>query len=68
MAAAELSQTLSVAINNTINLNLIATSGQDGVYRVPLEAYAKDELSNWLAEPNLIAAIIAQNADHASLT
>ena len=68
MAAAELSQTLSVAMNNTITLYLIATPGQDGVYRVPLEAYAKDELSNWLAEPDLIAAIIAQNADHASLT
>ncbi|WP_296432870.1 type IV pili methyl-accepting chemotaxis transducer N-terminal domain-containing protein [Yoonia sp.] len=67
-AAASLSQTLSVAMNNTITLYLIATPGQDGVYRVPLEAYAREELSNWLTDPALIAAINAQNADHANLT
>ncbi len=67
-AAASLSQTLSVAMNNTITLYLIATPGQDDVYRVPLEAYARDELSGWLAEPALIAAINAQNAEHDGLS
>ncbi|MFA8442763.1 type IV pili methyl-accepting chemotaxis transducer N-terminal domain-containing protein [Yoonia sp.] len=67
-AAASLSETLSVAMNNTITLYLIATPGQDDVYRVPLEAYARDELSGWLAEPALIAAINAQNAEHDGLS
>lgn len=68
IGAAAMSQTLSVAMNNTITLYLIATPGQDGVYRVPLEAYAKDELSSWLTSPDLIAAINAQNVEHAGLT
>lgn len=63
-AAAALSETLSVAMNNTITLYLIATPGQDGVYRVPLEAYARDELAGWLTNPELISAINAQNAAH----
>jgi hypothetical protein len=67
-AAAALAETLSVAMNNTITLYLIATPGQDGVYRVPLEAYARDELSNWLTNPDMIAAIKAQNAQHADLS
>lgn len=65
--AAALSETLSVAMNNTITLYLIATPGQDDVYRVPLEAYAMDELNGWLSDPALIAAINAQNAEHANL-
>lgn len=67
-AAAALSEKLSVAMNNTVTLYLIATPGQDGVYRVPLEAYARDELTNWLSNPELIAAIKAQNVEHADLT
>ena len=67
-AAAALAETLSVAMNNTITLYLIATPGQDGVYRVPLEAYARDELSKWLTNPDMIAAIKAQNAQHADLS
>jgi hypothetical protein len=68
VASAELAEALSVAMNNTITLYLIATPGQDGVYRVPLEAYARDELAKWLTEPALIAAINAQNVEHENLT
>ncbi len=67
-AAADLSQTLSVAMNNTITLYLIATPGQDGVYRVPLEAYARDELANWLTNQALIDAIKEQNVKHDGLS
>ncbi|PJI91770.1 PilJ/NarX-like methyl-accepting chemotaxis transducer [Yoonia maricola] len=66
--AAALSQKLSVGMNNTITLYLIATPGQDDVYRVPLEAYARDELVGWLTEPALIEAIKAQNAQHDGLS
>jgi hypothetical protein len=66
--AALLTQELSVAMNNTITLYLIATPGQDGVYRVPLTAYANDELKTWLTNPDLITAIKAQNAAHEGLT
>lgn len=65
--AAALSQELSRAMNNTITLYLIATPGQDGVYRVPLEAYARSELATWLGDPALIEAIKAQNQTHADL-
>lgn len=67
-SAALLTEALSVAMNNTVTLYLIATPGQDDVYRVPLEAYARDELANWLTDPALIDAINAQNAAHAGLT
>ncbi|KQB97373.1 hypothetical protein AL073_09420 [Loktanella sp. 1ANDIMAR09] len=55
-------------MNNTITLYLIATPGQDGVYRVPLEAYAREELSKWLTNQDLIAALKAQNAQHDGLS
>jgi hypothetical protein len=42
MDAASLSKALSVAMDNAITLYLIATPGQVGVYRVPLEAYARE--------------------------
>lgn len=67
-AAASLSKELSRGMNNAITLYLIATPGQDGVYRIPLEAYAREELTEWLSNPELIAAINAQNAAHADLT
>lgn len=68
IAASDLSKTLSLGMNNSITLYLIATPGQDGVYRIPLEAYSRDELSGWLTEPALIAAINAQNDRHDGLT
>ncbi len=68
IAAAALAKSLSVGMNNAITLYLIATPGQDGVYRVPLEAYARGELSKWLEDPALIEAIKVQNDRHAGLS
>ncbi|WP_439154554.1 type IV pili methyl-accepting chemotaxis transducer N-terminal domain-containing protein [Yoonia sp.] len=59
---------LSVVINNTVTLYLISSPGQSGVYRVPLTAYTRDELATWLVDPDLIAAVKAQNLGHADLT
>ncbi|MEL6681304.1 MAG: type IV pili methyl-accepting chemotaxis transducer N-terminal domain-containing protein [Pseudomonadota bacterium] len=67
IAAAALADDLSVGMNNAITLYLIATPGQDGVYRVPLEAYARGELSKWIQDPALIEAIKLQNDRHAGL-
>ncbi len=66
--AAELAKTLSTAINNTITLYMISSPGQEGVYRVPLQAYSETELSKWIENPELIAAINAQNAENSRLT
>ena len=66
--AADLSKDLSIAMSNTITLHMISSPGQEGVYRVPLKAYAEEQLSKWIANPDLIAAIEAQNSAHASLT
>lgn len=64
----DLSKRLSVAMNNTITLYLISSPGQEGVYRVPLQAYAERQLSTWLDNPDLIAAVRAQNAANADIT
>jgi len=66
--ADELSKDLAVAMNNTITLHLISSPGQEGVYRVPLQAYAEQQLSKWLDNPELIAAINAQNVEHRNLS
>ncbi|KJZ18991.1 hypothetical protein TW80_12175 [Loktanella sp. S4079] len=55
-------------MNNAITLYLIATPGKDGIYRVPLEAYADAELSTWASDPMVIAAVNAQNAKHANIS
>jgi hypothetical protein len=68
IAAAELAAELTISMNNTITLYLISTPGRQGVYRVPVEAYARNELANWLTNPELIDAIKAQNDRHATLT
>jgi hypothetical protein len=68
IAAAALTEQLSVGMNNAITLYLIATPGQDGIYRVPLEAYARGELTTWLNDPALIEAIKTQNDLHANLS
>ena len=46
VTSAALSEDLSVAMNNIITLYLIAAPGQGDVYRVPLEAYARNELAS----------------------
>lgn len=66
--AAELATDLQVSINNTVTLYLISTPGQDGVYRVPLEAFARNELSKWLSDPALLDALRAQNVVHEGLS
>jgi hypothetical protein len=66
--AVALSKDLSVAMNNTITLHMISSPGQEGVYRVPLQAYAERQLSKWVENPDLIAAINAQNVEHANLS
>ena len=66
--AVALSKDLAVAMNNAITLHLISSPGQEGVYRVPLQAYAEQQLSKWLENPELIAAIRAQNATNANIT
>lgn len=68
MRVADMVADLGVAINNTVTLYLIASPGQSGVYRVPLRAYAESELASWMSDPAVIAAIKAQNAEHANLT
>lgn len=68
IAAAALADDLSVGMNNAITLYLIASPGQDGVYRVPLEAYARAELAKWLEDPALIEAIKVQNDRHTGLS
>ncbi len=67
-ASNELTQKLEVDVNNAITLYLIAVPGQEGVYRVPLQAYAENVLSQWIIDPDLIDAIKAQNVEHADLS
>jgi hypothetical protein len=67
MASATLTADLSVAMSNVITLYLISTPGQDDIYRVPLEAYARGELASWMTDPAIIAAIKAQNSAHDGL-
>jgi hypothetical protein len=47
---------------------LIASPGEEDVYRLPLEAYARSELSEWLTDGDLLSALRAQNVAHADLT
>ena len=67
-ALANVSSALMTDMDNVVTLYMLATPGQEDVYRVPLRAYAETQLSKWLTNPELIAAIKAQNAEHQSLT
>ena len=67
-ATAELAHTLMDDMQNVVTLYMLSTPGQEDVYRVPLAAYAENELKKWLTNPELIQAINDQNARHASLT
>ncbi|MEO9514899.1 MAG: type IV pili methyl-accepting chemotaxis transducer N-terminal domain-containing protein [Paracoccaceae bacterium] len=60
-------QTLVKDVNNAITLYLIATPGQEGIYRLPVGTYAAAELGGWLSNGELIDAIRAQNVAHAGL-
>lgn len=59
---------LSKEMGNVVTLYMLATPGQEDVYRVPLRAYAEEQLAKWLESPELIAAIMAQNERHAGLS
>ncbi len=61
-------QQLRKALNNSEVLYLLATSGQPDIYRVPLERYAREQLSRWLLEPQMVIALRAQNIEHSSIT
>lgn len=55
-------------LENAEILYLLATSAQPDLYRVPLEAYASEQLRDWLREPLVAQAISFQNIAHAALT
>lgn len=67
-ALAQVSNGLMTDMNNVVTLYMLATPGQEDVYRVPLQAYAEEQLSTWLENEDLIQAIRDQNAAHADLT
>ncbi len=67
-ALAQVSNGLMTDMNNVVTLYMLATPGQEDVYRVPLQAYAEEQLSTWLENDALIQAIRDQNAAHANLT
>ncbi|MEM9248697.1 MAG: type IV pili methyl-accepting chemotaxis transducer N-terminal domain-containing protein [Pseudomonadota bacterium] len=55
-------------MNNVVTLYMLAAPESEQVYKLPLQAYARDELSKWLTDPQLIEAVKAQNLRHASLS
>jgi hypothetical protein len=63
-----LSSELMLDMDNVVTLYMLANPGQNHVFTTPLEAYAQNELSKWLENPELIAAIKAQNASHEGLS
>ena len=67
-AMANVSNALMTDMSNVVTLYMLATPGQENVYRVPLKAYADKQLSKWLENEELIDAIRAQNRDHSGLS
>ncbi|MEM6385841.1 MAG: type IV pili methyl-accepting chemotaxis transducer N-terminal domain-containing protein [Pseudomonadota bacterium] len=67
-ALAQVSSGLMTDMNNVVTLYMLATPGQEDVYRVPLKAYAEEQLSKWLQNEDLIQAIRDQNAAHTNLS
>ena len=65
---AEVSSALMTDMSNVVTLYMLATPGQENVYRVPLKAYAEDQLTKWVENEQLIQAIRDQNAAHSGLT
>jgi hypothetical protein len=66
-ALAQVSNGLMTDMNNVVTLYMLATPGQEDVYRVPLRAYAEEQLSTWLENEQLIQAIRDQNDAHRGL-
>ena len=67
-AVAQVSNALMTDMSNVVTLYMLATPGQENVYRVPLKAYAEKYLTKWLENEQLIDAVRAQNSDHAGLS
>ena len=67
-AFARISEQMTTDMSNVVTLYMLSTPGQEDVYRVPLRAFAEQELTKWLDNPELIAAIMQQNQQHASLS
>jgi uncharacterized protein YoxC len=65
---ASVSKDLTTDMNNVVTLYMLATPGQEQVYRVPLRAYAEEQLGKWLENEELIAAVRAQNKAHDGLS
>jgi hypothetical protein len=65
---ASMSDRLTRDMGNVVTLYMLATPGQEDVYRVPLRAYAEEQLSKWLENPELIDAVRTQNVAHANLS
>lgn len=65
---ARLSSIMQTDMDNIVTLYMLSTPGQEDVYRVPLRAYAEEQLAHWLENPDLIQAIKEQNAKNAGLT
>jgi len=65
---ARLSNAMQTEMDNVVTLYMLSTPGQEDVYRVPLRAYAEEQLAQWLTNPELIKEIKAQNARNANLT
>ena len=67
-ALARVSNGLTTDMDNVVTLYMLATPGQEDVYRVPLRAYAEEQLGKWLENEELIAAVRAQNQAHKGLS
>ncbi|MGR3512412.1 MAG: type IV pili methyl-accepting chemotaxis transducer N-terminal domain-containing protein [Paracoccaceae bacterium] len=67
-ALARVSAELTTDMSNVVTLYKLAKPGNGDVYRVPLQAYAEEQLTTWLENEDLIEAIRQQNAAHAGLT
>ncbi|WP_161860692.1 type IV pili methyl-accepting chemotaxis transducer N-terminal domain-containing protein [Algicella marina] len=67
-AAGELRVSLQRELNNARLLYLLATSKQPDLYRIPLEAYANDQLARWLLEPQIVISLREQNTAHKELS
>ncbi|MDA8586195.1 type IV pili methyl-accepting chemotaxis transducer N-terminal domain-containing protein [Rhodobacteraceae bacterium] len=67
-ALAKVSAELGTDMSNVVTLYMLATPGQEDVYRVPLRAYAEAQLSHWLENEQLIQAVRDQNSAHSGLS
>ncbi len=65
---AQMSSALMTDMSNVVTLYMLATPGQENVYRVPLQAYAEEQLTKWVENEALIQAVRDQNAAHQGLS